>query len=105
MLFPEDRMNVHKNARLTPHGRERIVRLIENGQTLKAVGKAAGICPRTVRKWVERYRQEGKIRWTDYRGKDHPNQIRIEHHKTGKMVLYPLEEMTDDRLLLFYEES
>jgi transposase len=81
------------------------VRLVENGQTPKAVGKAAGICPRTVRKWVERYRQEGKIRWTDYRGKDHPNQIRIEHHKTGKMVLHPLEEMTDNGLLLFYEEA
>ena len=26
-------MNVHKNARLTPHGRERIVRQVESGQT------------------------------------------------------------------------
>src|SRR3954471_9325111 len=52
-------MNVHKNARLTPHGRERIVRQVESGQTLKAVGEAAGVCPRTVRKWVSRYRNEG----------------------------------------------
>jgi len=59
MLFPEDRMNVHKNARLTPCGRERIVRQIESGQTPKAVGLAAGVCPRTVRKWVDRYRREG----------------------------------------------
>src|SRR6185503_2120091 len=54
-----DRMNVHKNARLTPHGRERIVRLVESGQTPEAVSQAAGVCPRTVRKWVERYRREG----------------------------------------------
>ena len=52
-------MNVHKNARLTPHGRERIVRLVEGGQTPQAVSEAAGVCPRTVRKWVERYRREG----------------------------------------------
>ena len=52
-------MNVHKNARLTPHGRERIVRLVESGQTPKAVSEAAGVCSRTVRKWVERYRREG----------------------------------------------
>ena len=52
-------MNVHKNARLTPHGRERIVRQVESGQTPKAVGEAAGVCPRTVRKWVSRYRSEG----------------------------------------------
>jgi len=52
-------MNIHKNARLTPCGRERIVQLVESGQTPKAVGQAAGVCPRTVRKWVTRYREEG----------------------------------------------
>jgi transposase InsO family protein len=52
-------MNVHKNARLTPHGRERIARQVASGQTPKAVSEAAGVCPRTVRKWVERYRREG----------------------------------------------
>src|SRR3954463_16749858 len=52
-------MNVHKNARLTPRGRERIVRQVESGQTPEAVAKAAGVCPRTVRKWVDRYRAEG----------------------------------------------
>jgi hypothetical protein len=29
----ENRMNVHKNARLTPRGRERIVRQVASGQT------------------------------------------------------------------------
>jgi FixJ family two-component response regulator len=41
-------MNMHKNARLTPRGRERIVRLVASGQTPEAVAEAAGICPRTV---------------------------------------------------------
>jgi hypothetical protein len=27
-------MNMHKNARLTPRGRERIVRQVESGQTI-----------------------------------------------------------------------
>jgi transposase-like protein len=45
--------------RLTPRGRERIVRQIESGQTAAAVAEAAGVCPRTVRKWVDRYRREG----------------------------------------------
>jgi transposase InsO family protein len=52
-------MNVHKNARLTPRGRERIARQVASGQTPKAVSEAAGVCSRTVRKWVERYRSEG----------------------------------------------
>jgi transposase InsO family protein len=52
-------MNLHKNAGLTPRGRERIARQVASGQTPKAVGEAVGVCPRTVRKWVERYRREG----------------------------------------------
>ena len=64
-------MNVHKNARLTPHGRERIVRQVESGQTLKAVGEAAGVCPRTVRKWIERYRCEGLAGLRDRSSRPH----------------------------------
>ena len=52
-------MNIHKNARLTPHGRERIVSQVASGQTPKAVSEAVGVCPRTVRKWVARHRAEG----------------------------------------------
>jgi transposase-like protein len=54
-----DQMNVHKNARLTPIGRERIVMQVASGQTPRTAARAAGICPRTVRKWVARYRAEG----------------------------------------------
>jgi transposase InsO family protein len=52
-------MNIHKNARLTPHGRELIVRQVASGQAPKAAARAAGVCPRTVRKWVTRYKTEG----------------------------------------------
>ena len=52
-------MNVHKNARLTPHGRERIIRQVESGQTPKAVGEAAGVCPRSRSQMGFRYRSEG----------------------------------------------
>lgn len=64
-------MNVHKNARLTPHGRERIVRLIEGGQTPEAVAEAAGVCPRTVRKWVTRYCCEGLAGLQDRSSRPH----------------------------------
>src|ERR1700675_3737999 len=64
-------MNVHKNARLTPHGRERIARQVASGQTPKAVGEAAGVCPRTTRKWVERYRREGSAGLRDRSSRPH----------------------------------
>jgi transposase InsO family protein len=52
-------MNVHKNARLTPRGRERIIELVASGQTPKAVSAVVGVCPRTVRKWWKRHEAEG----------------------------------------------
>jgi transposase InsO family protein len=52
-------MNVHKNARLTRFGREHVVKEVLSGQTPEAAARAAGVCPRTVRKWVARFKAEG----------------------------------------------
>jgi len=64
-------MNVHKNARLTPVGRERIVRLVEGGQTPEAVAEAAGVCPKTARKWVKRFQAEGVAGLRDRSSRPH----------------------------------
>jgi transposase InsO family protein len=64
-------MNIHKNARLTPRGREWVVRLIESGQTPQAISEAAGVCPRTVRKWVDRYRRAGLAGLQDRSSRPH----------------------------------
>jgi transposase InsO family protein len=53
-------MDIHKNARLTPHGRERLTKMILSGQTPQAASEAAGVCPRTGRKWRDRFKQEGQ---------------------------------------------
>jgi transposase InsO family protein len=55
----EDRMNIHNNARLTPRGRERLVKAVLSGQTPEAAARAAGVCPRTARKWVARFKAAG----------------------------------------------
>jgi len=52
-------MNVHKNARLTRLGRERLVLAMRSGQTPEAAARAAGVCPRTARKWLKRFEAEG----------------------------------------------
>jgi transposase InsO family protein len=64
-------MNLHKNARLTPHGRERIVRLAASGQRPTVIAAAVGVCPRTVRKWLERYREEGLAGLSDRSSRPH----------------------------------
>ena len=53
-------MNVHKNARLTPFGRERVVKqVLERVLTPAAASAAAGVSLRTIYKWLSRFRNEG----------------------------------------------
>lgn len=53
-------MNVHENARLTAHSRAELVRrVLVEGQPRKAVATAFGVDPKTVGKWVNRFRAEG----------------------------------------------
>ena len=64
-------MNIHKNARLTRHGRERIVHLARSGQTPNAIASTLGVCPRTVRKWLKRYHDEGPAGLVDRSSRPH----------------------------------
>jgi hypothetical protein len=64
-------MGVHKNAPLSPLGRERLVRMVFGGQTPEAAGEAAAICPRTARKWVGRYTSEGLAGLQDRNSRSH----------------------------------
>ena len=53
-------MDVHKNAPLTPKGREAMVRsVIEGGSSKAAAARQFKITPKIVAKWVERFRAEG----------------------------------------------
>lgn len=52
-------MNIHQNARLTPSGRGRLVRLARSGLSWKTVAETMGVCPKTVGKWVARFDAEG----------------------------------------------
>src|SRR5258708_18323064 len=55
------RMNIHKNARLTPPGRLLLVQRIEGaGWRLAEAAIAAGISQRQSYRWLARYRSRGK---------------------------------------------
>src|SRR3954467_4992287 len=55
-----DRMDVHKNAPLTPKGREAMVRSVVEGGLSKAdAAFQFNTTPKTVAKWVKRFRAEG----------------------------------------------
>lgn len=51
-------MDIHENARTTPRSRAEIVRrVLGEGQPVAHVAAALGVSSRTVRKWVDRYRE------------------------------------------------
>jgi transposase InsO family protein len=54
-------MKIHANAPFGPKGRLTMVRrVLEQGWSLTEAAEAAGVSERTARKWVGRYRAEGK---------------------------------------------
>ncbi len=53
-------MDTHKNARLTPKGREVMVRaVVDHGLSKAAAARQFNTTPKTVGKWVERFRVQG----------------------------------------------
>jgi transposase InsO family protein len=70
-------MGIHKNAPLTPLGRAELVRrVVDDRQSVGAVARDLGVCGRTVRKWVSRYKAEGSAGLEDRSSRPHrsPNQ-------------------------------
>ena len=47
-------MNLHKNAKLTPLGQERRVKMMLNGHTPAKAAAVAGVSPGTAKKWLVR---------------------------------------------------
>ena len=87
-------MNIHKNARLTPIGRERLVRAVLSGQAPEAAARAAGVCPRTARKWVARFAAEG------IEGlKDHSSRPHRLHRPTPDAVVESIEASRRQRFI------
>src|SRR6201990_3554238 len=85
-------MDIHKNARLTAHGRERTVRQVMSGQTPKPPALAVGACPRTIRKWVARYRAEGPAGLRDRSSR--PRRLR---GPTPQEVVLKIEQLRRER--------
>lgn len=74
---------------------------IEEGEIEAAA--AAVICF----EWLQRPENviAGHLMWSDYRSSKAPAVIRILHHKTGAIVLHPLEEQMPTGVVKFYEEA
>jgi transposase InsO family protein len=82
-------MNVHKNARLTAFGRERLVKqVLERVLTPAAASAAAGVSLRTIYKLLARYKKEGRAGLCD----------RISRPKRLRCALSVKQRQTIERL-------
>jgi hypothetical protein len=57
--------------------------------------------------WLQRPENvvAGFLSWPDYRSKNWPHAVRIEHYKNKALVWHPLEEAVDGEIVKFYAEA
>src|SRR6266852_2752635 len=105
-----DQMNSHKNAPLTPKGREAMVRSVtEGGLSQAAAARQFNITPKIVAKWVNRFHAEGVEGLRDRSSRPHslPSQtepatcamveaLRRQRH-TGKQIATELKILPDEK--------
>jgi transposase-like protein len=73
-------MNIHKNAPLTPKGREAMVRSVtEGGLSKVAAARQFNTTPKTVAKWVERFRARGAGGLRDRSSRPHRGASKVDH--------------------------
>jgi transposase InsO family protein len=64
-------MDIHDNARTTRHSRMLMIERLASGWSVAAVVSAQGVAPKTVRKWRDRYTNEGEAGLTDRSSRPH----------------------------------
>jgi hypothetical protein len=82
-------MDIHKNALLTVYSRGWLVRrILECGETPKAVATAFGVSTKTARKWVARFQAEGPDGLRDRSSR--PHKLRQETSRTAQDLIVAL---------------
>src|SRR5688572_17706027 len=71
------RMDVHENARTTPHRRQLMVERLAAGWTVAAVAGSFGVDPKTVRNWCCRHAAEGEAGLLDRSSRPHRSPSRL----------------------------
>ncbi len=91
-------MNMHKNARLTPKGRELLIERLERGERPNDVACAMGISIRTVYKWRGRYRDGGLAALQDRSSQPHRSPARTPAAREATVVTLRKQKRTYDRI-------
>jgi len=79
-------MNVHKNAGLTPRGREILIARLQRGEHANDVAAAMGVSVSTVYKWRRRYRAEGLGGLRDRSSRPHASPDKTPDNVEAKVI-------------------
>jgi transposase InsO family protein len=94
-----DRMNIHQNARLTPHSRAELVRrVLRQRQSPQAVAMAFGVSVPTVRKWVARFKAEGPDGLADRSSRPHRLRAATAETITAQVGILRRQRWTGQRI-------
>lgn len=89
---------MHSNAKLTPRGRKEMVRRVLSGERLGDVSQGYGVSPRTVRKWMARYRAEGADGLRDRSSRPHKLRCLLGEVQLSKVRALRQRRMTGDAI-------
>jgi transposase InsO family protein len=79
-------MDMHSNARTTPHSRMLMVQRLASGWSVTMVAGAHGVTPRTVRKWRDRHAVEGEAGLADRSSRPHRSPTRLDERIEGDIL-------------------
>lgn len=92
-------MNAHKNARLTPRGREILISRLEHGEHPADVSSAMGVSISTVYKWRRRHLTEGLAGLQDRSSKPHSSPARTPDGVEARVVALRKERRIYHRIV------
>jgi len=87
-------VNVHKNAALTPRGREQLIQRIEQGESIAAASAAVGVSERTTHKWRGRHEAEGCEGLVDRSSRPHHSPNRVRRTRERQVVRLRMKRWT-----------
>ena len=91
-------MNVHKNAGLTPRGREILISRLERGEHPIDVATAMGVSTSTVYKWKRRHRAQGIAGLRDRSSRPHASPTRTPDDVEAKVTALRKERRIYSRI-------
>ncbi|GIW56031.1 MAG: hypothetical protein KatS3mg082_2435 [Nitrospiraceae bacterium] len=91
-------MNMHRNARLAPKGREIMIRRLERGERVADVAGAMGVSVRTVFRWARRFREHGLAGLEDRSSRPHRSPTRTPAATEAKVTRLRRQRRTMDRI-------